>query len=49
VCKTHCEKCERRDYLHAILFHPSAAEWETLKMRRLVTVPIVRKVIWRDG
>lgn len=47
--KMRCEQCGRRDYLDAIFFHPTAIERETLKIRRLLTVKIVRKVIWRDG
>jgi hypothetical protein len=46
--RMRCDRCKKRDFLHAKLVLPTAAERQTIRVRRLAEIRVVRKVIWRD-
>jgi len=44
-----CEKCERKDYMHADWQTVQGADIKTIRIRRLVRVRVVRVFEWEDG
>ena len=46
--RMRCERCGKTDYLSASLFLPSATERNSLTVRRLASVRLVRQISWRD-
>ncbi|PZO74560.1 MAG: hypothetical protein DI629_18285 [Mesorhizobium amorphae] len=46
--KMRCAGCGSRDYLHAWTWAPSGQEMAGLVVRRLVSIRIIRRPVWRD-
>lgn len=43
-----CTKCQKTHTIDFALAYPSAAEQQTMKVRRLDRIDYVRKIIWRE-
>jgi hypothetical protein len=46
--RMRCERCRKTEWIRASFEHPSAAERQAIKLRRLAGIKMVRKVVWRD-
>ena len=43
-----CERCGRKDNIECDVIVPVAAERERIKVRRLVTIEVRKRPVWRD-
>jgi hypothetical protein len=43
-----CERCSTRDHLRVDIQRLSAADRQTIKLRRIDSIRWVRRIIWRD-
>jgi hypothetical protein len=46
--RMRCERCRKTEWIRASFERPTAAERQTIKLRRLAGIKMVRKVIWID-
>lgn len=46
--KMRCAKCQQTEQMESDTLIPTAEQWLTLKVRRLVEIRYVRKIIWAD-
>lgn len=46
--RMRCAKCQQTEQMESETILPTAEQWRTLRVRRLVEIRYVRKIIWAD-